>query len=300
MPATMPGWSGATIALESIAALRAEGVAGRLRDAAVRPVRSRRRGGGGDARERRDRPGSDRRPGQGPRPGRRYHRSPMDAVPSAAARLLAAPAGRLPPSAVPRRRRRVDRRGSTWPPSTHRSNGRSARRPVVRADRALVRAHQPTLEAGRAARADRGGASSIDATGSRARRAVARQPSDAARRCPARPARHDLTDPRARHVQASSTRGAPSSRNSCTRRSERALAPVRRARPRDRVTEVGSAWPGEPVTYEGWAGAFLRRLGAPACGENLLIVVTWADRGVDRARRSTRSRPRATCRGRPT
>ena len=33
--------------------------------------------------------------------------------------------------------------------------------------------------------------------------------------------------------------------------------------------------PGEPVTYEGWAGAFLRRLGAPACGENLLIVVTW-------------------------
>jgi hypothetical protein len=33
--------------------------------------------------------------------------------------------------------------------------------------------------------------------------------------------------------------------------------------------------PGEPVTYEGWAGAFLRRLDAPRCDENLLIVVTW-------------------------
>ena len=33
--------------------------------------------------------------------------------------------------------------------------------------------------------------------------------------------------------------------------------------------------PGRSVTYEGWAGAFLGRLGAPACDENLLIVVTW-------------------------
>jgi hypothetical protein len=32
---------------------------------------------------------------------------------------------------------------------------------------------------------------------------------------------------------------------------------------------------GRPVTYEGWAAAFLGRLGAPACGENLLIVVAW-------------------------
>jgi hypothetical protein len=33
---------------------------------------------------------------------------------------------------------------------------------------------------------------------------------------------------------------------------------------------------GRPVTYEGWAAAFLGRLGAPGCGENLLIVVAWA------------------------
>ncbi len=33
--------------------------------------------------------------------------------------------------------------------------------------------------------------------------------------------------------------------------------------------------PGQPVTYESWARGFLDRLGAPACEENLAIVVTW-------------------------
>jgi hypothetical protein len=33
--------------------------------------------------------------------------------------------------------------------------------------------------------------------------------------------------------------------------------------------------PGEPITYEGWARAFLSRLDAPDCAENLMIVVTW-------------------------
>lgn len=32
---------------------------------------------------------------------------------------------------------------------------------------------------------------------------------------------------------------------------------------------------GQPMTYEGWAGAFLQRLGSPSCDENLLAVVTW-------------------------
>ncbi len=53
---------------------------------------------------------------------------------------------------------------------------------------------------------------------------------------------------------------------------ERALQP-----PPDEPGPTGApAWvPGQPVTYEGWAGAFLKRLGAPSCDENLLIVVTW-------------------------
>jgi hypothetical protein len=33
--------------------------------------------------------------------------------------------------------------------------------------------------------------------------------------------------------------------------------------------------PGEPVTYEAWANGFLDRLGAPRCGENLVVVVAW-------------------------
>jgi len=33
--------------------------------------------------------------------------------------------------------------------------------------------------------------------------------------------------------------------------------------------------PGDPVTYEAWARAFLSRLEAPDCAENLIIVVTW-------------------------
>lgn len=42
--------------------------------------------------------------------------------------------------------------------------------------------------------------------------------------------------------------------------------------------EVPDPSPGDaagPLTYEGWAAAFLGRLGVPACDENLLVVVTW-------------------------
>lgn len=35
------------------------------------------------------------------------------------------------------------------------------------------------------------------------------------------------------------------------------------------------AAPDSPLTYEGWAAAFLGRLEAPACDENLLVVVAW-------------------------
>lgn len=53
---------------------------------------------------------------------------------------------------------------------------------------------------------------------------------------------------------------------------ERALRPP----PDERGAVPGAVTlPGQPVSYEGWAGAFLERLGAPACSENLLIVVTW-------------------------
>jgi hypothetical protein len=44
----------------------------------------------------------------------------------------------------------------------------------------------------------------------------------------------------------------------------------------DRAGEVAAnIVPGEPVTYEAWARAFLSRLDAPDCAENLMIVVTW-------------------------
>lgn len=53
---------------------------------------------------------------------------------------------------------------------------------------------------------------------------------------------------------------------------EQALLP-----PPDEAGPTGASAPvhGQPVTYEGWAGALLERLGAPSCDENLLIVVTW-------------------------
>lgn len=53
---------------------------------------------------------------------------------------------------------------------------------------------------------------------------------------------------------------------------ERALRPPPAA---GGESPVPGVVPGQPVTYEGWAGAFLERLGASACSENLLIVVTW-------------------------
>lgn len=60
---------------------------------------------------------------------------------------------------------------------------------------------------------------------------------------------------------------------------ERVSARERALRPPPTVLEpdpAAVAAVGRPVTYEGWADLFLGRLDAPACPENLLIVVTWA------------------------
>jgi hypothetical protein len=43
----------------------------------------------------------------------------------------------------------------------------------------------------------------------------------------------------------------------------------------DRASSSGSDPAAVRLDYEGWAAAFLERLGAPTCEENLLIVVTW-------------------------
>ena len=85
--------------------------------------------------------------------------------------------------------------------------------------------------------------------------------------------RATLTDPWARHVQAELDTWTAYLAE-LVRAKERALRPAPTADDGPRDGGKGLV-PGEPVTYEGWAGAFLRRLGAPACGENLLIVVTW-------------------------
>ena len=82
-----------------------------------------------------------------------------------------------------------------------------------------------------------------------------------------------LTDPWARHVQAELDTWS-AFLSELVHAKERALRPAPAADDGPRAGGTGLAR-GEPVTYEGWAGAFLRRLGAPACGENLLIVVTW-------------------------
>lgn len=86
--------------------------------------------------------------------------------------------------------------------------------------------------------------------------------------------RATLTDPWARHVQAELDTWSAYLAE-LVRARERALRPTP---PADEApSDDRASWlaPGEPVTYEGWAGAFLGRLGAPACGENLMIVVTW-------------------------
>ena len=83
-----------------------------------------------------------------------------------------------------------------------------------------------------------------------------------------------LTDPWARHVQ-----GELDAWNAflgeLVRARERALIPVpEETEPRD-PEPAGRLDPRAPVTYVGWAKAFLRHLGAPRCEDNLLIVVTW-------------------------
>ena len=81
-----------------------------------------------------------------------------------------------------------------------------------------------------------------------------------------------LKDPWARKVQAElDTWNAYLAE--LTRARERALR-----RPTEEERTDGSSTRGGAaglLTYEGWAGAFLGRLGAPVCADNLLIVVTW-------------------------
>lgn len=84
--------------------------------------------------------------------------------------------------------------------------------------------------------------------------------------------RTTLKDPWARKVQAELDTWSAYLAE-LTRARERASS-----RPREGDRAGGSprgGASGRPLTYEGWAGAFLGRLGAPACAENLLIVVTW-------------------------
>jgi hypothetical protein len=89
-------------------------------------------------------------------------------------------------------------------------------------------------------------------------------------------ARHDLratlTDPWARGVQAELDTWSAFLAELVHAR-ERAVRPVPDEREeRDPAPAIA---PGQPVSYEAWAGAFLRRIDAPGCAENLLIVVTW-------------------------
>jgi len=86
--------------------------------------------------------------------------------------------------------------------------------------------------------------------------------------------RATLTDPWARHVQAELDTWSAYLAE-VVRARERALRPTPPADEAPSDDRASGLAPGEPVSYEGWAGAFLGRLGAPACGENLLIVVTW-------------------------
>ena len=110
--------------------------------------------------------------------------------------------------------------------------------------------------------------------------------------------RSTLKDPWARHVQAElDTWNA--FLTELERARERALRPSEpteeTAAGGDHAVELD---PNEPVTYEAWAGAFLHRLGAPACGDNLLIVVTWETAESTSARfnplATTRDMPGAT------
>lgn len=86
--------------------------------------------------------------------------------------------------------------------------------------------------------------------------------------------RATLKDPRARHAQAQLDTWSAFLAE-LVRARERALRPA--TPDAAGSSPAGGAGAGSgPLTYERWAGAFLARLDAPACGENLLIVVTWA------------------------
>jgi hypothetical protein len=89
--------------------------------------------------------------------------------------------------------------------------------------------------------------------------------------------RRTLKDPSARHAQAELDTWSAFLAEMVHAR-ERALRPAPEEDGHDLGGRGGGSdgiAPGEPVTYEGWAGEFLRHLSAPSCRENLLIVVTW-------------------------
>ena len=52
-------------------------------------------------------------------------------------------------------------------------------------------------------------------------------------------------------------------------------ARVRLVRADRKERHTGGIVPGEPLTYEAWARGLLARVSAPACPDNLTIVVTW-------------------------
>ena len=106
--------------------------------------------------------------------------------------------------------------------------------------------------------------------------------------------RATLKDPWARRVQSELDTWS-AYLEELLRARERALRPPAA---RDRVGDPSDALHGGPLTYEAWAGAFLGRLEAPACDENLLIVVTWQTAESTSARfnplATTRDMPGAT------
>jgi hypothetical protein len=106
--------------------------------------------------------------------------------------------------------------------------------------------------------------------------------------------RATLKDPWARKVQAELDTWSAYLAE-LTRARERASRPSQEDRPSGSSRDAASRG---PLTYEGWASAFLGRLGAPACAENLLIVVTWETAESTSARynplATTRDMPGAT------
>lgn len=111
----------------------------------------------------------------------------------------------------------------------------------------------------------------------------------------ARALRATLTDPWARRVQKELDTWSAYLEELLRAREHVLRPPTERSRGGGSPSALA---PGEPLTYEAWAGAFLGRLGAPVCTENLLIVVTWETAESTSARfnplATTREMPGAT------